>query len=375
MIVAKTGRPVRIDFDNWLPPIHPLPVDHTIPGAESRLIENRTCVHMHGGLVPWTSDGGPFAWTTPLNLIHGPDWQPGDVLYPNAQSARFVWYHDHAFGITRLNAYAGLASAYLMPDDAEAALISAGAIPDVEIPLVIQDKGFVPSNIHQKDPKWRWGTPGDLWYPHVYEDTTSRPHVRADGIWRPLAAYCRNIGSSDPSNVPEAFFDTTVINGACYPYLKVEPRRYRFRILNGANARFYNLQLYVAEARAWKRLRPAGPGVHPDRDRGRLPANAGGHQRIHLYPLPSSRMELRWSRQSPFNLLLAPAERADVIIDFRGFAGATLILYSDTPCAIPGRGPAQRLFYGSARPDCDRRRPGDNVRRSAPTRGRSCRSG
>ena len=67
MIVTTRNKPVRIRFTNELPATHILPVDTTIPGCETRPAENRTAVHIHGGVVPWTSDGGPFDWWTPLN--------------------------------------------------------------------------------------------------------------------------------------------------------------------------------------------------------------------------------------------------------------------------------------------------------------------
>jgi hypothetical protein len=90
--------------------------------------------------------------------------------YPMDQSARFVWYHDHAMGITRTNAYAGIASALLIVDDFEIGLVNSGLLPDlVGIPLAIQDKTFVPSNILTQDPTWQWGGESDLWYPHIYE--------------------------------------------------------------------------------------------------------------------------------------------------------------------------------------------------------------
>ena len=72
-IVATKGTPVRINFVNRLPPVHPLPVDHTIPGAETGQNVNRAVPHLHGGFVVWPSDGGPFHWSTPL-LQHGPSW-------------------------------------------------------------------------------------------------------------------------------------------------------------------------------------------------------------------------------------------------------------------------------------------------------------
>ena len=150
VIVAQRGTPVRLTLTNQLPPIHPLPVDTSLPGAE--LPPNRTALHLHGGHTPWVSDGGPFSWfgadgTYGPSAVSAPDMgvpAPGTFNYyfPNDQSARLVWYHDHALGITRLNAYAGLASAYVIRDLEEAMLIASGAIPSNEIPIVIQDKTF-----------------------------------------------------------------------------------------------------------------------------------------------------------------------------------------------------------------------------------------
>ena len=113
---------VRLKTIDQLPPTHPLPVDTTIVGAE--LERNGVCVHLRGDLVPWTSDGGPHAWFSPTavgpSFLNGTD-VPGEALYryPNNQSARLVWCHDHAIGITRLNAYAGIASDYITGDDVE----------------------------------------------------------------------------------------------------------------------------------------------------------------------------------------------------------------------------------------------------------------
>ena len=135
VILATRNTPVRIRFTNMLPPSHIIPVDTTLPGANQA--QNRTAVHIHGGLVPWLTDGGPFDWWTPaatatqpyangLSFLNGPGsvfdnisgqaMVPGqaDYYYPNDQSTRLVWYHDHAHGITRLNAYAGVASGYLI---------------------------------------------------------------------------------------------------------------------------------------------------------------------------------------------------------------------------------------------------------------------
>src|SRR5438445_318048 len=135
------------------------------------------------------------------------------------QSARLMWYHDHAMGITRLNAYIGLASAYVVRDSFEQNLIDTfaipGSVPGTEIPLVIQDKVFVPNNIMSIDPAWNCGAPGDLWYPPTYD-----PADLAPGFPEPLR----------PSCVPEFFGDTMLVNGLVYPTVTLEPRKYRLRL-------------------------------------------------------------------------------------------------------------------------------------------------
>jgi spore coat protein A len=148
VIVAQEGRPVRLKVKNNLPNKHPLPVDTTIMGSEPGQQVNRAAVHLHGGLTPWTSDGVPFSWFTPAGgpvgetFLNGVGPGTAEYYYPNQQSSRLVWYHDHAMGITRLNAYAGLASAYIIRDELETNLIKSRIIPSNEIPLIIQDKTF-----------------------------------------------------------------------------------------------------------------------------------------------------------------------------------------------------------------------------------------
>ena len=169
------GRRSAINFTNLLPNVHPLPVDNTLPGAEAGQNVNRAVAHLHGGFVHWPSDGGPFHWSTPLGQ-HGPSWvswlpnrlgiKTDDAYWSNQQTARFMWYHDHAMGITRLNAYAGSRRG-LLPDrrrrDPHVRLRRSRSLPDQipGIPLVIQDKSF-------KNAADRWGRVGDLYYPSVY---------------------------------------------------------------------------------------------------------------------------------------------------------------------------------------------------------------
>ena len=319
VIVANStltgGKPLRITYANNLPAVHPLPVDVSLPGAGAA--QNRAVVHLHGGHTPWTSDGGPYAWFTPGNGPVGPDWVPGDSIYPNDQRATLLWYHDHAEGTTRLNAYAGLASALILRDAFELALIASGAIPSREISLVIQDKTF-------KQFPDQWGMPGDLWYPSIYEP--DRWDLEEGGGALPI-----------PSCVPEFFGDTILVNGAVYPFLDVEPRRYRFRVLNGSNARFYTLKLVHAQSSTF-------PGsTEPDVTKLGPPflqiGTEGGF-------LPSPVL-LNYRPNAP-TLLLAPAKRADLIIDFSQVPpGSRLILYNDAAAPFPGPDERDDFYPGN----------------------------
>ncbi len=175
IIVAQRGVPIQFTVTNTLPPNHILPVDTSTNFPDAQQHQNATTTHLHGGLTPWISDGGPFTWYTPggqygpsvqsaagnIYQLLNPGLQPGqaEYFYPNDQSARLVWYHDHAHDLTRLNAYAGIASAYIIRDTFEGNLRNLG-LPDFvenggrEIPIVIQDKIFVGSDILTKDPTW-----------------------------------------------------------------------------------------------------------------------------------------------------------------------------------------------------------------------------
>ncbi|HSQ21302.1 MAG TPA: cell wall-binding repeat-containing protein [Coriobacteriia bacterium] len=208
--------------------------------------------------------------------------------YTNQQSARLMFYHDHSYGITRLNVYAGEAAGYILQDETELELIADGIIPEEQIPLVVQDKSFVDAGtIGQTDPTWAWGTgpevdgypspkTGDLWLPHVYMPAQNPYDIsgyNAMGrwhygpwFWPPTAVEVGPVpnpyyisdtetpgqtpmipGVPHPSMGMEAFFDTPIVNGTAYPTLEVDPKAYRFRVLNAANDRFWNLQLYESD--------------------------------------------------------------------------------------------------------------------------------
>ncbi|HEY3317567.1 MAG TPA: fibronectin type III domain-containing protein [Coriobacteriia bacterium] len=318
-IVARKGKAVRVKFINKLPTGTGgnlfLPVDTTLMGAGmgptgQMYTQNRATLHLHGGFTPWISDGTPHQWTTPANentpyqkgvSVHNvPDMDAGNeptgtltFYYTNQQSARLMFYHDHSYGITRLNVYAGEAAPYILQDPVEQALVNggsfkangatvtvaAGTIPAEQIPLVIQDKTFVPDDaqLAKQDPTWdklHWGGKGNLWLPHVYmpNQNPGDPFgINAMGRWdyafwfypplvgiahgpvpNPLAGIAgegpQNPGTPNPTIVPEAFMDTPLVNGTAYPYVKVARKAYRFRILNACNDRMLNLQLYFAKS-------------------------------------------------------------------------------------------------------------------------------
>jgi FtsP/CotA-like multicopper oxidase with cupredoxin domain len=391
--------------------------------------ENRASMHLHGGITPWISDGTPHQWTTPagestdypkgVSVSNVPDMaDPGPgaetFFYTNQQSARLMFYHDHTDGITRLNVYAGMAAPYLLTDPTEQALIApTGALAGLGegTPLVIQDKTFVPANIATTDPTWnaaKWGGEGSLWTPHVYmpaQNPGSPSGNSAFGRWMygpwfwppakdvkypPIAnpyydAACDpNVQPfCEPAQIPstpnvsvgmEAFNDTPIVNGTAYPKTTVDPKAYRYRILNAANDRFWNLQWYVADPSTGTlsevALKPAevaaaqtDPTIVPTPDTTLSPAGPSWVQigtEGGFLPAPvvvanqpitwiSDPTRFDWGNVDKHSLLLAPAERADVIVDFSAYRGKTLILYNDAPAAFPAR--QANMDYYTGAPD------------------------
>jgi FtsP/CotA-like multicopper oxidase with cupredoxin domain len=362
IIVAQKGTPVQITFRNNLPTPHLIPVDTTIPGALQA--QNRTAVHIHGGFVPWISDGGPFDWWAPDGTF-GESFQNNTVLrnktpedivipaaneadyyYPNDQSARLVWYHDHAWGITRINAYAGIATGYIIRDAFEASLVVPNGLPAFieslgrEIPIVIQDKIFVGTTTALTDPSWftagAQGTAiGDLWYAHVYDPKLYRLSKGKKTLTPPTPA----------SIVPEFFGDTMLANGTVYPFANVEARRYRLRMLNACNARFLNLQLFVADNTTdGITLNKAGvPTNLPGPSFTVIGTEGGFLPNAVVVPsnVPFNPVTLQGS------LVTGPAERWDVIVDFKGFENKSLILYNDAPAPFPVGSPTNDYFPGA----------------------------
>ena len=350
--------------------------------------------------------------------------------YTNQQSARFMFYHDHSWGITRLNVYAGEAAGYLITDPTEQKLFGPdGTYEDMGegIPLVIQDRTFVPSpeQLAGQDPTWdssRWGGMGNLWYHHVYmpaQNPGDPSGMSAYGRWMygpwfwppatpphgpianpyfgkdpatnfttDLATPCNLDDPStwqyqvspfcEPPQIPgtpnnsagmEQFNDTPIVNGTAYPTTTLDPKAYRFRILNAANDRFWNLSWYVADnngtpndptddiltevalkedevAAAQTDINvvptpdttrsPAGPDwIQIANEGGFLPAPAVVPAQPTTWITDPTRFDV--GNVDKHSMLLAPAERSDAIVDFSRFAGQTLILYNDAPAAFPAR--------------------------------------
>ena len=240
-----SGQEILVEWVNALPNKHFLPIDHSLHGAEAELPESRMVAHLHGAKASPENDGYPENWTVPGKSVI--------YHYSNKQDAAMLWYHDHAMGINRLNVFAGLAGAYILRDETEASL----RLPrgKYEIPLVICDRAF------DKD--------SQLYYPE----------------------------SGDPKSpwVPEFFGDAYLVNGKLFPYLEVEARRYRFRVLNVSNGRFYRLSLSNKMT------------MH----------QIGTDQGLLAAPVPIQR------------IVIAPGERLDLIIDFRGHEGEKFELKDD----------------------------------------------
>lgn len=265
-IEALRGRPIVVQWENHLPSLHMFEIDPRIHGAMPPTPEVRTVPHLHGARTRSESDGLPEKWFT-----------SGDsalYAYPNDQQAATLWYHDHAVAITRLNVYAGLSGFYLLRDKEEGSLnLPSG---DHEIPLLLQDRSLDDN--------------GQLLYSPTFDDGQSPP----PHWW-----------------APEFFGDLPVVNGAIYPFLQVEPRRYRLRLLNGANSRFFNLFFNLAK--------------HPSD----IPSLVTFHQIGTDGGFLPNPVALN-------RLLLAPAERADLIVNFSGLEGKTVTLSNNAPAPFPG---------------------------------------
>jgi FtsP/CotA-like multicopper oxidase with cupredoxin domain len=346
-IEAEYKKPVRVKWindlvdenGNYLP--HLLPVDQTLhwanpPGGNSTRDTRGNdpdpytgpvpiITHVHGAHTYEESDGFPEAWYLPdandipagnatvgsyydqfnqefQDRYNESPWAVGEAVfqYPNDQRATTLWYHDHTLGMTRVNVYAGPAGFYLLrggPDDVvidsgtgEPAILPGGAPgkllkgkgrvvsarPVYEIPIVVQDRTF--------------NEDGSLFYPdnRAFFEGLNPEQLQIPFI--PDEACDGNESDVSPIWQPEFFGNTMVVNGKTWPFQEVEPRTYRFRLLNGANSRFLILQFDDPNVDVWQ--------IGADGGFLATPVNITGDY--------------------DGQLLLGPAERADVIVDFSG---------------------------------------------------------
>jgi spore coat protein A len=259
VIEVQKGTATSVSYVNGLPNQHMFSseVPHYMYSGQPV----RMNTHLHGGYVAGDSDGNPYA--RPAEFLPG---QTQTVVYPNQQSSSLLWYHDHADQITRTNVYAGLVGPYIIRDAQDTGAEPNGlGVPGgaYEVPLILSDKLF--------------DTSGNLFY----SDTST---------W-----------------IPEFYGDTPVVNGAAQPFMNVEPRMYRFRVLNASNARFWNLRI-AGNVPAWQ--------IGSDGGLFDAPVRLG-------------------------SLLALPAERMDVIVDFSRIAGQTVAMLNDPlPSAVSSPAPA-----------------------------------
>jgi spore coat protein A len=249
---VRRDQPVQVEWVNQLPARHFLPIDHSLHGAGRDVPEVRTVVHLHGGRTPPESDGYPENWFVP--------GKSATCYYPNGQDATALFYHDHAMGITRLNTVAGLTGMYLIRDELEDSL----PLPrgPYEIPLVLFDRSF--------------NSDGSLYY------STS--------------------GNADSPWVSQYYGSAILVNGKIFPNLRVQPRKYRFRVLNSSNGSFYRLSFGTAAD-------VAAAGVEF--------LQIGSEQGLLQAPVALK------------ELIVGPGERVDLVLNFAPWRGKQVYLRTD----------------------------------------------
>jgi FtsP/CotA-like multicopper oxidase with cupredoxin domain len=236
--------------------------------------------HLHGGEVPSWSDGGPDSWYTPEGDMGGTGALTNVFYYPNTQEAATLWFHDHALGLTRLNVYAGLAGFYLLRDEGEDLLHLPGWSGD--------------NTVQEIDPLTNLPH-GAAYLPEIEMAIQDRMFDQNGELYFPAGPGIAPNPMIHPWWNPEFVGDIITVNGKTWPYLSVAPRKYRIRLLNGSNARFYELWLENSATEI------RGPIIwQVGTDGGLLDSPV---------PIdPTIGIEQK--------LVIAPGERADLVIDF-----------------------------------------------------------
>lgn len=268
-IEALHGIETRVKWKNHLPPKHILPWDPTVPTATPQSQKGiPTVVHLHGGIHEPNSDGLATSWFTSGFRQRGPTWAKRTYHYNNFQHPGTLWYHDHAMGLTRVNLLAGLVGAYVIRQPSAELALGLPYDEEFDRPLVVFDRSFC--------------TDGSIFM----NSTGNNPSVHPQ--WR-----------------PEYFGDAIVVNGKAWPRMTVRRRKYRFRIINASNARFF--KFYFTNRLGF---------IH-----------VGSDSAYNAKP------------EMINELLVAPSEIADVIIDFSKSSSDSAVLYNDAPSPYPSGDP------------------------------------
>ncbi|GJN05947.1 hypothetical protein PR202_ga23626 [Eleusine coracana subsp. coracana] len=272
-IVARHDVPLSVTWENHLPDHHILPWDPTVPTAIPKSGSGvPTVVHLHGSAHPPQSDGSAFAWFTSNFRETGPAWTQATYRYPNVQPPGNLWYHDHALGLTRANLLAGLLGAYLIEKPEVDGPMDLPCDTD-DLHLVVADRSF--------------NSDGSLFMNATGNDPAAHPQ------WQ-----------------PEYFGEAITVNGKAWPVLAVKRRRYRLRVLNASNARYFNISL----------------------SNGLLPFHVVGSDSSYLA-----------APVTVTSLLIAPAEIFDIVVDFASSPTAEIEMINSAPYPFPtGAAPGPR---------------------------------
>lgn len=283
---VRSGRSIQVTYVNELfkslrPIAHRLPVDTTLMWANPGNLGGQAPVplvaHRHGGNQQTLSDGLPDAWSTPDANFNGTPDHKGRLwsvpyTFDNAQEAGHLWYHDHALGVTRLNVHMGLAGHYFIRDANEDYLVQRAMLPASQFE--------VPLAIQDR----------------MYDSTGGLHYPAKDPL---------NPNAPATTHLPEFFGDFIIVNGVPWPKHQVEPRAYRLRLLNGSDSRFYRLRFQTA---------------------------SGGFLGFHQV---GTELGLMDAPVALSELLLAPGERADVVVNFKSAVGQAVTLVNDAPTPFP----------------------------------------
>ncbi len=335
-LVAKAYVANQVRWINTLPKRvhHPFvqpPMDARLGGMMGRYSVGHVCVHLHGAHVPWTSDGHPVrraAMPVPtgstllplganeavLRLQSGTTTNDVNFEYPNTQmGGAMLWYHDHTMDMTSMNVYSGLAGGYLLRDLGEAAVTDLPS-GDFEMPLIIQDRSFM----EVADPDGNWMLYGDA--PYLRQRNAEATRLGTTPAEKRAAI--RALGAP----MGEFKGDAMCVNGKIWPFMKVEPRVYRFRILNGCNTRMLVLRMSKEVAHAAPphdfSCEPNVLEVAPN-----IPlVQIGGDDGFITPFVPLSGVLVNGQPSTADFLVLASGERADVLIDFSALGGTNVYL-------------------------------------------------